>query len=46
VIIDALSLASNSGAVEKVLTMNIHLKTLFRDPRVDAFNPQPARRQL
>jgi hypothetical protein len=46
VIIDSINLGNNSGPAEKALTMNIHLKTLFRDPRVNAFASQPARRQL
>ncbi|MDP9360365.1 MAG: GspMb/PilO family protein [Acidobacteriota bacterium] len=36
VIIDGISLASNGTATDKTLTLNIRLKTLFRDTRVNA----------
>jgi Tfp pilus assembly protein PilO len=36
VIIDGISLASNGATIEKILTLNIRLKTLFRDTRVNA----------
>jgi hypothetical protein len=36
VIIDGISLASTGAAAEKTLTLNIRLKTLFRDTRVIA----------
>jgi Type II secretion system (T2SS), protein M subtype b len=43
VIIDGISLASSGAATEKTLTLNIRLKTLFRDPRTNA---PAANRQL
>jgi hypothetical protein len=43
VIIDGISLGSSGVAAEKTLTLNIRLKTLFRDPRV---NVPLANRQL
>lgn len=36
VIIDGISLASNGSTTDKTLTLNIRLKTLFRDTRVNA----------
>jgi Tfp pilus assembly protein PilO len=36
VIIDGISLASNGATIDKILTLNIRLKTLFRDTRVNA----------
>ena len=36
VIIDGISLASNGSAADKTLTLNLRLKTLFRDTRVNA----------
>lgn len=36
VIIDGISLATNGTATDKTLTLNIRLKTLFRDTRVNA----------
>ena len=36
VIIDGISLASNGTAADKTLTLNIRLKTLFRDMRTNA----------
>jgi hypothetical protein len=43
VIIDGISLASSGAATEKTLTLNIRLKTLFRDARTNA---PAANRQL
>jgi len=43
VIIDGISLASNGTATDKILTLNIRLKTLFRDTRTNA---PAANRQL
>jgi hypothetical protein len=42
VIIDGISLGANGAAADKILTLNIRLKTLFRDPRttVPAANRQ------
>jgi Type II secretion system (T2SS), protein M subtype b len=36
VIIDGISIASNGATLDKILTLNIRLKTLFRDTRVNA----------
>jgi len=36
VIIDGISLAGSGGPADKILTLNIRLKTLFRDTRVPA----------
>lgn len=43
VIIDGISLASDGSGSDKTLTLNIRLKTLFRDVRTNA---PPANRQL
>jgi hypothetical protein len=43
VIIDGISLGANGAAADKVLTLNIRLKTLFRDTRMPA---PAANRQL
>jgi hypothetical protein len=43
VIIDSVSLATNGTATDKILTLNIRLKTLFRDTRTNA---PAANRQL
>jgi len=43
VIIDGISLGAKGEAADKILTLNIRLKTLFRDPRTNA---PAANRQL